>query len=340
MTVHVSCGMMVTSKWIILKPTQEVGTIDWMKEEKRAVRRSADIIALVELGSIGINYLLYPLVRRLPAFAAGSFGEELRELILYLIIFAVPVAVAAKLSGMTAREMIGSEDPPASVYIMTIGLTMGWSLLANYLGIGIEGILNLFGLTEAVDVYVLPSSGAALVVQIVSVAILPPIVEEICYRGFFLNIAVRSMGTWGAIVLTSIAFWLAHYSIEILPLAFGFGIIGGYIRRRYGSLLPSMCGHLVVNGIYLIINISWETCGSQTGTIISAVVYLIEIFMGAVGIALFVRNGCLKELTEGKFGRYSLLTPRQLAGAVLTSVPAWIILIMAIYFTAGGLGGV
>ncbi|MDO5785514.1 MAG: type II CAAX endopeptidase family protein [Eubacteriales bacterium] len=312
-------------------------TIDWIKEEKRLVRRSADIIALVELGSILINYLLYPLVHRLPAFAAGGFGAELRDLILYLIIFAVPVAVASKLSGITAGELMG-EDPPASVYLMTIGLTMGWSLLANYLGVSIEGILNIFGLTETVDAYVLPSSGAALAVQIISVAVVPPIVEELCYRGFFLHTAVRSMGTWGAIVLTSAAFWLAHYSIEILPLAFGFGVIGGYIRQRYGSLLPSMCGHLAVNSVYLIVNICWEKCGSQTGAAVSAVVYLIEIFMGAIGIALFVRNGCLKELVDGKFGQRSLLTPWQLASAVLTSVPVWVILIMAVYFTAGGLG--
>lgn len=309
-----------------------------MKQEKRAVRRSADIIALVELGSIVINYLLYPLVRRLPAFAAGSFGDELCELLLYLIVFAVPVAVAARLSDMRIGDLMGPEDPPASVYLMTIGLTMGWALLANQLGANIEGILNMFGLTELSDAYVLPSSGAALAVQIISVAIVPPIVEEICYRGFFLNVAVRSMGTWGGIVLTSIAFWLAHYSIEILPLAFGFGVIGGYVRRRYGSLLPSMCGHLVVNGVYLIVNISWETCGRQMGTTISAVVYLLEILMGAVGIALFVRNGCLKELVDGKFGKRALLTPWQMVKAVLSSVPVWIILIMAIYFTAGNLG--
>lgn len=309
-----------------------------MKQEKQAVRRSADIIALVELGSIVINYLLYPLVRRLPAFAAGSFGDELSELILYLVVFAVPVAVAARLSDMRLGDLMGPEDPPASVYLMTIGLTMGWSLVANQLGANIEGILNMFGLTELSDAYVLPSSGAALAVQIISVAIVPPIVEEICYRGLFLNVAVRSMGTWSAIVLTSIAFWLAHYSIEIMPLAFGFGVIGGYVRRRHGSLLPSMCGHLVVNGVYLVVNISWETCGSQTGMKISAAVYLIEILMGAVGIALFVRNGCLKELVDGKFGKRALLTPWQMVKAVLSSVPAWIILILAIYFTAGNLG--
>ena len=316
---------------------KEMETIDWMKKEKRLVRRSADIIALVELSSIGLNYLLYPLLRRLPAFAAGSFGAELRELLLYVVVFAVPVAVAAKLCGMTAGELIGPEDPPASVYLMTIGLTMGWSFAANFLGVGIEGILNGFGLTEAADAYVLPSSGAAVAVQILSVAIVPPIVEELCYRGLFLRTAARSMGTWSAIVLTSLAFWLAHYSIEILPLAFGFGVIGGYIRERYGSLLPSMCGHLVVNGTYLIVNICWETCGDRIGATVSAAVSLLEILMGAIGLALFVRSGCLKELADGTFGHRSLLTPKQIVTSVLSSVPVWVILLFAIYITAGGL---
>lgn len=315
--------------------------INWGKQEEiRQVRRSADIIGGVELASIVVNFLLYPLMWLVPTFPEGSFEQQVYELVLYLIVFALPFSVAARASGMRMQDLMGRGRPPAVVYLMTVGLTLGWSFVAGWLGGGLELFLNGIGLTEIGEAYVLPTSSAAIVVQFLSVAIIPPIVEELCYRGFFLNTAVRSLGTWGAIALTSFAFWLAHYSIEILPLAFGFGLIGGYIRRRYGSLLPSMCGHFAVNSTYLLINYSWSAGGTRVGGMTALGIDLAEVALGAVGFALFVRLGCWKEIWEGSFGHRSGLTPKQLVRSVLTSLPALIMLACAIYFTAKNLEGI
>lgn len=318
---------------------QEVRTIG-KKAEMRRVRRSADFIALVELASILINVLVYPVMLLVPDFAEGSFGAELADLVLYLIVFAVPVWIGAKADGMSLSELTGRGRPTPMVYLMTIGLTLGWSYAAGLMGTGIGELLRGFGLQEVSTAYVFPSSAAALFVQFLAVAIIPPVVEELCYRGLYLSASVRTMGTWGAIVLTSFAFWLAHYSIEILPLAFGFGLIGGYIRRRYHSLLPSMCGHFAVNSIYLIVNIVWAVGGDTIGGVVSFVIALVEIFFGAVGITLFVREGGLKEIQEQSFGIRSSLTPGQITRAVLTSVPVLVLLFMAIYMTAGNLKAV
>lgn len=311
--------------------------IDQVKQQKQLVRRSADIIALTAFVSIVINYLLYPLEQYLPHFAEGTFFAQLNELILYVIIFALPFTVASKLSGMRFTALLGTEKPSPSVYVMAIGLTMGWSFIAGFLSAGIEIILNIFHLTEPVQPYILPQTGAALLVQIIATAIVPPVVEELCYRGFFLNTALSSMGTWGAIIFIGFAFWLAHYSITILPLAFGFSVIGGYMRLRYGSLLPSMCGHFLVNSVYLIINISFAQLNSQTAEMITGTVYLVQILSGVIGVVLFLRKGCLSEIKTGAFGYHSALSPQQMVSAVLTSIPVWVILCSAVYFTAAGL---
>ena len=307
------------------------------KEEIRRIRYTANVIAMVELGGLLLNFLLYPVMDRMPHYPEGSFGAQLTDLILYLIVFAIPVCVASKWSGMSAKELIGRGKPTKTIYIMTIGLTMGWSYIAGYFSIGIDGILQQFGLCEVADPYILPTSGGAMFLQFLAVAIVPPIVEELCYRGFFLNAAVRTMGTWSAIVLTSLAFWLAHYSIEILPLAFGFGMIGGYIRRRYGSLLPSMCAHFVVNSIYLITNIAWSIGGDFAGMMLSAGISLLEILLGAIGVTLFIQEGCLKQIREQSFGWRVSLTPAQITYAVLTSIPMLFTLGTIIYFTATNL---
>lgn len=325
MTEYASCGMMVEMQ------ETEAANINWKKEERLRVRRSADLIGMVEMASIVVNLLLYPLIRRLPVFREGSLGAEIYDLLLYVIVFALPMIVAARWTGMDMRDLMGRGKPSATIYLMTIGLTLGWSYTASWMAGGIEALLNGIGLTEIQDSFVMPMGGTAMAVRFVSVALIPPLVEELCYRGFYLNTAVHSMGTWGAIVLTSFAFWIAHYSVEILPLAFGFGLIGGYIRRRYGSLLPSMCGHFAVNSIYLIVNVGWEA-GTRVGVGLSLLVALIEIFCGAIGVTLFVREGCLKEIWNGTFGRHSALTPREQVWAVLTSIPALLVLLTGMYF--------
>ncbi|MDO4173888.1 MAG: CPBP family intramembrane metalloprotease [Eubacteriales bacterium] len=309
--------------------------MDIERHIRRQIRRSADIIGMTILASTAINYLLYPLIRRMPDYADGTLENELLNLVLYVIVFAVPFAVGARLSGMSGKDLLGRGRPSAEVYLMTIGLVLGWSFAAGCLGVGIESFLNQFGLTEISDSYIMPEDMATLAVQFISVAVVPPIVEELSFRGFYLNIAERSMGTCAAICMTAICFWLAHYSIEILPLAFGFGIIGGYIRKRYGSLLPSMCAHFAVNGIYIVINVGYAIGGDAIGTALTLFLYLIEIFLGAVGIVLFVRNGCLLEIWRGKFGCPSRLAPGQIASAVLTSVPALLVVLLSIYFTSG-----
>lgn len=309
----------------------------WEQTVRRQARRSADIIGMTILASLAINYLLYPLMQLLPDFTDGTVSGELLDMILYVIVFAVPFVVGSKLSGMTVNDLVGTKRPEPEVYLMTIGLVLGWSLVASSIGMRIEGILNQFGLTEATEVYQLPSSLTALAVQFLGTAVIPPIVEELCYRGFYLRTAQRAMGTWHAIILTSITFWLAHYSIEILPLAVGFGVIGGYIRERYGSLLPSMCAHFAVNTVYLIVNVSFVVGGAHIGSVLSAGIYLLELLLGAVGMVLLVRRGDWKKIWDGVFDRPTDGTGTQCVVGVFTSVPIWLVLLLAVYFTSGNL---
>ncbi len=300
------------------------------------VRRSADIIALTTLAEMAINCLLYPIMPLFPQAAEGSFLYEMEDMLTYLLIFAIPFAVGARLSGMSFRDLMGRGKPSAEVYLMTLGLTLGWSIVAGWLGVGIESVLNQYGLTEPSSAYVLPDSGEALLIQFLATAIVPPIVEELCYRGFFLNTAVRSMGTWGAIAFTAVCFWLAHDSLEIFPLACGFGVIGGYIRRRYGSLLPSMVAHFAVNSVYILINASYAY-NHTIGAIVAVPVNLLELFLGAAGVILFVRRREWKPIWDGTFGIRSVLTPGRMTLTILTSVPVWIVLALTIYFISGNL---
>ncbi|MBC7969979.1 MAG: CPBP family intramembrane metalloprotease [Verrucomicrobia bacterium] len=87
----------------------------------------------------------------------------------------------------------------------------------------------------------------ALFLFFVTAAIAAPIFEEILFRGFLLPSLTRYMPVWGAIVLSSFIFALAHLSLsEVLPLMV-LGMVLGFVYARSRNLLSSMLLHSLWN---------------------------------------------------------------------------------------------
>lgn len=75
-----------------------------------------------------------------------------------------------------------------------------------------------------------------------------PFFEEILFRGFLLPSLTRYVPVWGAIVLSSLVFALAHQSLsEVLPLTV-LGCVLGFVYTRSKNLLSSMLVHSLWNG--------------------------------------------------------------------------------------------
>lgn len=78
-------------------------------------------------------------------------------------------------------------------------------------------------------------------------AIAAPIFEELLFRGFLLPSLTRYVPVWGAIVLSSLLFAIAHLSLsEILPLT-ALGIVLGIVYTRSRNLLAPMLLHSLWN---------------------------------------------------------------------------------------------
>jgi sodium transport system permease protein len=80
------------------------------------------------------------------------------------------------------------------------------------------------------------------------VAITPAICEELLFRGLLLS-ALRGLGMWPALLITSLLFGLAHASIyRLLPTLF-LGLVFGYLVWRSGSVLTGIVAHALNNGL-------------------------------------------------------------------------------------------
>jgi membrane protease YdiL (CAAX protease family) len=83
-------------------------------------------------------------------------------------------------------------------------------------------------------------------------SIAAPVFEEIIFRGFLLPSLTRYFPVWGAIVISSLVFALAHLNLsEVLPLA-TLGIVLGFVYTRSRNMLSSMLLHSLWNSGTLV----------------------------------------------------------------------------------------
>mgnify|MGYP000082452889 CR=1 FL=1 len=96
------------------------------------------------------------------------------------------------------------------------------------------------------------ASDTSIALLAFSVAILTPFAEELLFRGFILGMLMKRYEDTIAIVISSLIFAIAHEPIA-MGLAFGGGLLYGWVRVRTGSVIPGMMAHAIWNGFITIV---------------------------------------------------------------------------------------
>ena len=129
---------------------------------------------------------------------------------------------------------------------------VGWLILIPLVGIEtFEGIAcSPAALTELSNVDL---DFLTLFTLLLYVSILTPIVEEVVFRGFVLDVASERYGDWMSIFISAFLFAIIHVEAVSVLNAFMGGLIYGYVRIRTGSLWPPILLHFAWNThLYLI----------------------------------------------------------------------------------------
>ena len=120
----------------------------------------------------------------------------------------------------------------------------------------IHAVITIFLFPEAEQQEVITmfedASDTSLALLAFSVAILTPFAEELLFRGFILGMLLKRYSDTQSIVISSLIFAIAHEPIAMV-LAFGGGLLYGWIRVKTGSVLPGMIAHAIWNGFITII---------------------------------------------------------------------------------------
>lgn len=112
-----------------------------------------------------------------------------------------------------------------------------------------------FDLDQGIPEFWDGSRAPQFLANLVVVAVLGPIFEEVMYRGVGFTLLER-FGTGTAVVGTAVLFGLAHGYLLVLPVFIVFGLAVGWLRSRTGSLYPCILVHGVFNAGAVILTVT------------------------------------------------------------------------------------
>ena len=196
------------------------------------------------------------------SYAANLAGGDTPDDVLYqwataiggVVQYAIIFAVVLLLARGIAPQALGLRRPASWAR------AVGW-IAAGLVSIWVVGaILNIF-LKAGEEQGLVPdgwdsSRAAPFAANFVVVAVVAPVVEELTYRGLGFAALRDARGVTAAVVLTALAFGLAHGLVVALPVLTIFGAILAWLRLKTESLYPSIILHGVFNGAALIAAVS------------------------------------------------------------------------------------
>jgi len=178
---------------------------------------------------------------------SGTDVQTALSIVMYLLMFLVPFCLFAHFNRMSVKNIFREERPPFGTTVFTVCAALGLSIAAAYIAYAMEFVFQLFGVSGMPVETAAPENMTGFILQFVQICVLPPIVEEFCFRGVLFKHISDTAGYKFAIFATAALFAIAHASPLTLPLAFLFGILAAFVRAKSGSLWPCVFAHFAVN---------------------------------------------------------------------------------------------
>lgn len=142
-----------------------------------------------------------------------------------------------------ANGVIPNKKAPIWQYAAGILMALALSLaLNNLIAIG-----NLSDVSEAYQETINAFYSASLPVQIICLAILVPISEELVFRGLLFKRLRERAPYMQAALYSAIVFGLMHMNLVQMLYGFVLGMMLAYLYEKYGSVKAPIAAHMAMN---------------------------------------------------------------------------------------------
>ena len=187
--------------------------------ERKGLHKRAWFVGIAMLLTLPFHYLMTMLCGRYILRAEEVMNNSLLDRLVFYVMYGgyycamllVPVVIAALIFGitprlpMTERRRIGL---PAGVLVALFG--MSFCILANYITNYWLMFAQQFGVEAYQGDYHSEGGWMPFVLNLITYALLPALVEELIFRGWFIS-ALQPSGERCALVTSALLFGLVYY---------------------------------------------------------------------------------------------------------------------------------
>ncbi len=205
-------------------------------------------------------------------------------------------------------------------------------LLGNYPAFFLQDLLGAVGYQPASGGVETSLSWSSFWVDLLSTAVLVPVMEELVFRGVVFS-GLRKFGTGFAVIGSALVFGVVHMDVTNVLFALVAGLVFGWLYARTGNLWVTVAIHglnngLAVVGAYLGLFVPQSAAG-----LVNQLLLAVPIALGILALGLlflFYREKLLAPLAQ--------LTPCPLeaaaGGKALARTPLfWAIVLVMVWYT-------
>ncbi len=307
---------------------------DVNKEKRKFLRSRANFAGLMMLVLVVSFQLTFPLVVFFLSAMGMVSGEMIQQACLgldnttYMLIysFVYIAAMGAPLLLLLSRQGFNPLAPAKRVHagVGALGYlgAVGICMLANVITSILLSILSDYGIEAAPAPQLMENTPISFVLNLVVLAVLPALLEELVFRGCVLRL-LRPYGDWFAVVISAVLFGLMHGNLRQIPFAIIVGLVLGWLYVVTENIWLPMLVHFTNNAISVVAEYLSFSLSSDASASLYSMVIVRLIGVGLVAVALLL--GCywrrLKLRKSGTglgFGNrlFSLFTAPALMGSV------------------------
>lgn len=199
--------------------------------------------------------------------------------IVAIIASVLPFYISSSFMNNKISDLIQFKTFDKKFGLACIGIGMMTCVYANFTAASLLFNLNSIGLYPHIPDLPYDNNTASIIMYIISISIIPPLVEEFAFRGIILG-SLRQYGDGFAILVSSVLFGLIHANFGQIPFAFIGGLILGFLTVRLNSILPAMIIHFLNNFSATIFDIIKKNFGSYYQTLAQNLFYLTSVLIG------------------------------------------------------------
>ncbi len=300
--------------------------------EKRKIRRDANFIGFILIallaGQVVIGVLLGIFARigvidlYRGDYGLGHIGYMLCNMLEYVIYVGVPVIVTALIMRRNVNPF-PTHRVVRGTYPLAFFGGLAMAVLANFIASFVMTFLLGLGVPypNMPDVY--ESTLTSLLLNLISTALLPALLEEMTMRGYILG-ALRPYGDRLAVVVSAILFGLIHANVLQIPFAFILGLVLGWLTVQTGSIWPAVLLHFANNAMSVVLSWSEQFTGKSDGPIV--VTYMLVCLAGTiVFLAVFLQKKPYSEDLLRPVGNSPSLLPLSQRVSAVVTAPAFLV---------------